>query len=213
MWWKCQASVSTAEPVQHRAALASIVRKGSCGLRQESLYLLRSKRNWRGLVCQEPQPEACSVPAALNLLKMTLITSYLALGNSSDPIQFADHVDAVLCCATEVPLYPGKPGHHLRISDGLPIEAKALEEAFQFLDEQIAEAHLVLVYCGHGTSRSVSVLCGYLALKQKAPINEILKIVRQLRPRVKPSPTTFKSVERHVHSLIQARVCQGGMTE
>ena len=37
---------------------------------------------------------------------MTLITARLALGNAEDPARFANHVDAVLCCARGVPLFP-----------------------------------------------------------------------------------------------------------
>ena len=134
-------------------------------------------------------------------VRVTLTTAHLALGNSGDPARFADHIDAVLCCASEIPLFPGKPGHHLRIDDGSPIGAEALERAYRFLDEQLGARHLVLVYCGHGLSRSPSVLSGYLALKQGAAPAAILASIQRLRPEVEPSAVTFRSVERYVHEI------------
>ena len=133
---------------------------------------------------------------------MTLITSHLALGNAHDPSLFAKDLDAVLCCAAEVPLYPGKPGLHLRLQDGAPVDATLLEQAFAFLDERMAQGHFTLVYCGHGTSRSVSILCGYLALRQNTPPHNILTAVRRLRPEASPSALTFQSVERYVSIVL-----------
>ncbi len=63
---------------------------------------------------------------------MTLITPQLALGSREDPARFATSVDAFLCCAREVPLFPGKPGHHLRLDDGYPVKAADLQQAFHF---------------------------------------------------------------------------------
>jgi protein-tyrosine phosphatase len=129
---------------------------------------------------------------------MTLITSHLALGNARDPFLFAKDLDAVLCCAAEIPLYPGKPGCHLRLQDGVPVEAPLLEQAFAFLDEQLRENRFTLVYCGYGTSRSVSILCGYLALRQKISPSQVLTNIRRLRPEANPARVLFQSVERYV---------------
>jgi protein-tyrosine phosphatase len=136
---------------------------------------------------------------------MTLITAQLALGNVEDAVRFANHIDAVLCCAREVPLHPKKPGYHLPIHDGFPIEPAALDGAYHFLDEQLSLKHLVLVYCGHGTSRSASVLCGYLALRQCATPEAVLKSIRRLRPEVSPSRITFRSIETYARKGVNAR--------
>jgi predicted protein tyrosine phosphatase len=108
---------------------------------------------------------------------------------------YSNHIDAVLCCAREVPLFPTKPGHHLRIDDGVTI---ALKLAYEFLDEHLAAGQLVLVYCGPGASRSAAVLCGYLALKSAAEPHTVLKSIQRLRPEVDPSRSTLQSVERYV---------------
>ncbi len=129
---------------------------------------------------------------------MTLITPHLALGNCQDPVKHSQHIDALLCCACELPLPPGKPSHHLPLYDGEPIEPEFLELAFRFIDEQLQAKHLVLVYCGHGLSRSVSVLTGYLASKSFESPDEILAKIRKLRPAANPSSPTFQSVIRHV---------------
>lgn len=98
----------------------------------------------------------------------------MALGDCNDPIQQGHYVDAFLCCGAEIPLPRKKPSHHLALQDGLPIDSKLLDAAFRFLDEQLREKHFVLVYCGHGTSRSASVIAGYVALKSGEELNDVL---------------------------------------
>lgn len=129
---------------------------------------------------------------------MTLITPQLALGDREDPIKYARHFDSVLCCAEEIPLFPKKPGHHLPLQDGAVANESALDAAFRFLDEQVQAKRLVLVYCGHGLSRSVSVLAGFIALKSSEAPETVLDRIRKLRPGVCPSAATFKSVAQYV---------------
>jgi protein-tyrosine phosphatase len=129
---------------------------------------------------------------------MTLITAQLALGNSKDPQLYADHIDAALCCAREIPLVRKKPGHHLKLDDGHAIPDVYLANAYEFLDQHLAAKHLVLVYCAQGISRSASVLCGYLALKSGEPLDQVLDSVRRLRPAVDPTKSTFEAVKKYV---------------
>lgn len=130
---------------------------------------------------------------------MTLITKQLALGDRDDPMKHAQHVDAFLCCASELPLPPKKPSHHLPLKDGLPIDHELLDTAFRFLDEQLQAKHFVLIYCGHGTSRSASVLVGYLALKSGEDINATLHQIQRLRPAVSPSRGTWRAIAGYVN--------------
>lgn len=129
---------------------------------------------------------------------MTLITPQLALGDCDDPVKHGQHVDAFLCCASELPIPAKKPGHHLPLKDGLPIGQDLLEAAFRFLDEQLEAKRLVLIYCGHGTSRSASVLAGYLALKSGQDLEAVLGQVRRLRPAVSPSRGTWQAIAGYV---------------
>jgi protein-tyrosine phosphatase len=132
---------------------------------------------------------------------MTLITPQLALGDSEDPAKHCRHIDAFLCCAEEIPLPRNKPGHHLALRDGSPIDDQSFDAAFRFLDEQLQAKRLVLVYCGRGLSRSVSVITGYLALRNSKAPHVILRQIRKLRPEVCPSEPTFQSMVRYVNEM------------
>ncbi len=129
---------------------------------------------------------------------MTLITPQLALGNRDDPVRNGQYVQAYLCCAAEIPLPRNKPGHQIALKDGLAIEAALLDEAFRFLDGQLREKRLVLVYCGQGISRSPSVLAGYLASRSGKDLEDVLTTIRRLRPEISPSAATVKSIARYL---------------
>jgi len=132
---------------------------------------------------------------------MTLITSQLALGDCHDAAIHSEQVDAFLCCAEELTLPRNKPGHHLPITVGAPFDSPALEAAFRFLDEQLKSKRLVLVYCAAGSSRSASVLIGYLAMRNAESPKSMLRRIRKLRPAVRPSELTFQSVVQYVDEM------------
>lgn len=136
---------------------------------------------------------------------MTLITSQLALGDRDDPVKCGQHIEAYLCCAAEIPLPQKKPGHRLALKNGLPIDGELLDAAFLFLDEQLRAKRLVLIYCGYGSSRSASVIAGYLALRSGENLNDVLARIRRLRPEVSPSPGTFQSIARYLNERRAAK--------
>jgi len=132
---------------------------------------------------------------------MTLITPHLAVGDSEDPVKCEQQIDAFLCCAEELIMPHGKPGFHLPLRDGEPIDGHNLDAAFRFLDEQLQAKRVVLVYCAAGRSRSVSVITGYLALRNSKAPHVILRRIRKLRPEAGPSEPTFESVVRYVNEM------------
>ncbi len=132
---------------------------------------------------------------------MTLITPQLALGDSEDPAKHWLDIDAFLCCAEEISLPKTKPGHHLALRDGSLIDDQSFDVAFRFLDEQLQAKRLVLVYCGRGLSRSVSVITGYLALRHSKAPHVILRRIRKLRPQICPSELTFQSMVQYVNEM------------
>jgi protein-tyrosine phosphatase len=125
---------------------------------------------------------------------MTLISPHLAVGDSEDPVKCERQIDAFLCCAEELLIPQGKPGFHLPLRDGEPMDGHNLDAAFRFLDEQMQAERVVLVYCAAGRSRSVSVITGYLALRNSESPKAVLRRIRKLRPGVSPSDPTFQSV-------------------
>ena len=70
---------------------------------------------------------------------MTLITPHLAVGHFEDSVRYERQIDAFLCCAEELLMPQGKPGFHLPLRDGEPIDGHNLDTAFRFLDEQLQE--------------------------------------------------------------------------
>jgi protein-tyrosine phosphatase len=132
---------------------------------------------------------------------MTLITPHLAVGDSEDPVKYERQIDAFLCCAEELIIPQGKPGFHLPLRDGEPIDSHNLDAAFRFLDEQVQAERVVLVYCAAGRSRSLSVMTGYLALRNSKTPHVILRQIRKLRLDVYPSEPTFESVVQYVNEM------------
>jgi protein-tyrosine phosphatase len=113
----------------------------------------------------------------------------------------AEKIDAFLCCAKELSLPRNKPGYHLPLQDGDPIDNQNLEAAFRFLDEQLHAKRLVLVYCAAGFSRSPSIITGYLALRNSESPKAVLRKIRKLRPAVHPSGPTLESVIQYVNEM------------
>lgn len=132
---------------------------------------------------------------------MTLITPQLAVGDWRDALVHSDQADAFLCCAQELVLPRNKPGYYLPIEDGARIDGPGLDAAFRFLDEQLKADRLVLAYCAAGFSRSVSVVTGYLALRNSESPKSVLRRLRKLRPAVRPAEPTFESVVQYVNEI------------
>ena len=124
-------------------------------------------------------------------LVMTLITPQLAVGDWHDALVHSERADAFLCCARELVLPRNKPGYHLPIEDGAPIDGPGLDAAFRFLDDQLKAERLGLAHCAAGFSRSISVVTGYLALRNSESPKSVLRRIRKLRPAVRPSEPTF----------------------
>lgn len=139
--------------------------------------------------------------ARLTRSLMTLITPQLAVGDRHDALVHSDQADVFLCCAQELVLPRNMPGYHLPIEDGARIDGPGLDVPFRFLDEQLKAERLVLAYCAAGFSRSVSVVTGYLALRNSESPKSVLRCIRKLRPAVCPSESTFQSVVQYVDEM------------
>jgi protein-tyrosine phosphatase len=89
----------------------------------------------------------------------------------------------------------------LPLRDGEPIDGHNLDAAFRFLDEQMQAERVALVYRAAGRSRSVSVIAGYLAMRNSQSPRAVLRRIRKLRPEVCPSEATFESVVQSVNEM------------
>ena len=129
---------------------------------------------------------------------LDFVTDRIAIGSAGAARFRADEFDAVLDCAFEVPLVGGRPGLHLPLIDDDPIPERYLDRAIEFLDEHAGAGRRVLVHCMGGMSRSVSVVCAYLALREDAPLEEVLRRIQLRRPLANPAEEVWASVERYV---------------
>ncbi len=129
---------------------------------------------------------------------MNFVTERLAIGDANDVQRHRGLYDAVLNMAAEIHDSVPVPYLHVKLDDCVPAEESDLLEAFDFLDRQLAADRTVLVHCLAGVSRSVSVVCGYLAFRTGEPIHQILARVRILRPQANPDPDLFDSVAAFV---------------
>jgi protein-tyrosine phosphatase len=129
---------------------------------------------------------------------MDFITPHIAIGSASAPVLYAGEYEAILNCAAEVRLESGVPGLHLHLLDMDPIPDRDLDRAIAFLDQQIREGRRVLVHCVGGISRSVSVVCAYLALREERSPDEALEMVQRRRLQANPDPEVFTSVKYYV---------------
>ena len=132
---------------------------------------------------------------------MTLITSQLAIGDQYDPKECFADVDAFLCCAAELTLLRGKPGFHLPLIDGQPVDVDGLRAAYVFLDKETSEHHLILIYCQQGLCRSVAVLTGYLVWKGLDSAAKILERIQKSRSSVCPEGPVLDSILQAVQTL------------
>ena len=88
--------------------------------------------------------------------------------------------------------------------DDLPGENISLffKEAFNFIDQAIADKKGVLLHCFAGLSRSVTVMVAYL-MKTRYPISAraALELVKQARPNSNPNDGFMKSLEKYEGQL------------
>ncbi|XP_052004421.1 dual specificity protein phosphatase 19-like [Xyrauchen texanus] len=63
-----------------------------------------------------------------------------------------------------------------------------IQECAQFIDQAKADKGVVLVHCNSGVSRSVSVVTGYLMLREKRAFGDAFALVKSARPAACPNP-------------------------
>ncbi|TRY96952.1 hypothetical protein DNTS_013241 [Danionella cerebrum] len=63
-----------------------------------------------------------------------------------------------------------------------------IKDCAQFIDQAKAEKGVVLVHCNSGVSRSVSVVIGYLMLKENQAFGDTFALVKSARPVSCPNP-------------------------
>ncbi|XP_062862590.1 dual specificity protein phosphatase 19a [Trichomycterus rosablanca] len=71
-----------------------------------------------------------------------------------------------------------------------------LQECAQFIDQAKAEKGVVLVHCNSGVSRSVSVVIGYLMMKEGQSFDDAFSLVKSARPASCPNPGFIEQLKK-----------------
>lgn len=135
------------------------------------------------------------------LKTMDFITSQLAVGSREDAENSAAlaayGIDAVLSL---VPLArPAAVARQLSLAlpDRVALPKYLIDEAIDFLLDQITRGRRVLLHCEMGISRSPSIAAAYLHLAQGITLDEALCLIRKARPIAEPHPTLIASLWSH----------------
>ena len=84
---------------------------------------------------------------------------------------------------------------HVGLIDGGGNPLWKIRAAVSVLEEMARSPdHSVLVFCHEGKSRSVLVIAGYLARKNRISLPAALDLIREVRPEINPNPKLYKAV-------------------
>jgi predicted phosphodiesterase len=85
----------------------------------------------------------------------------------------------------------------LPFKDCTAIPPQILSTAFSWLKSHWEKNHRILISCGAGESRSVSIAIGLLSIAEQMPFLQACRIVFQAIPKAYPHPKTLLSVANH----------------
>ena len=128
----------------------------------------------------------------------TLIYEHLSgaklfVGNwdSSFDEEFLKGIGAVVnCTSAKNRNFDDDQENYLRVR--LPEEGlNKYKMAFAFIEKYLINKHNVLVHCAAGVSRSISIIIGYLMLKEKWSFDKTYRHVTSLRKHV-PNPLMYQ---------------------
>jgi protein-tyrosine phosphatase len=123
------------------------------------------------------------------------ILDHLAIGSAKDAWERPPEVDAMLCVAEEIDLPPGiAVTHKIPVRDMLPIPARQLAEAIEWIDRHLANRR-VLVFCNAGVGRSTSTVVAYLCCRRDYGFGEAVEYVARRRPYMSILPNLLPTIE------------------
>jgi serine/threonine/tyrosine-interacting protein len=127
-------------------------------------------------------------PAALDkdLLKSLKVTHILVAGKDLESLYKDDFSYKI------IPLYDS-PNTNI---------GKYFEESNNFINSGLEEG-VVYVHCGHGVSRSASLVIAYVMFKNQIPFSEAYALVRSKRACIKPNTGFEKYLRDYSYQLVK----------
>src|SRR3990167_6652409 len=134
-------------------------------------------------------------------LIMDFITSQLAVGSREDAQDSAAlsgyGIDTLLSLAPVARPDRVARQFSLALPDRVALPGALIDEAVNFLLDQTARGHRVLVHCEMGVSRSPAIAAAYLHLAQGVELEAAVRQVRAARPGAEPHPALIASLVSH----------------
>ena len=125
---------------------------------------------------------------------LNLIKEGVYLGNSAAAANSAllktHHITHILICCSEIaPSFPETFEYKkLNIQETFDFNiSEYFAEAYEFIEEAVKNDGTVLAHCGHGQSRSPTLVISYLMKRYRMSCKTALKFVRKKHPLTEPN--------------------------
>ena len=128
---------------------------------------------------------------------MYLVRPYLAVGKLRETFDAdllrVNRISAMVQIAESVP-HPGIVSLYLPFEDGKPLPSGVLARAMAFVQEQQSDVGVMLIACGAGISRSVTLAVAAIKEIEGGTLLEAFGKVRQAHPDALPHPALWQSL-------------------
>jgi hypothetical protein len=89
---------------------------------------------------------------------------------------------------------PGIESLYLPVDDGVPIPSDLLRQGIDFISDQRAQGHRVLVACGAGISRSTAFALAALSEVENLSLLDAFREICKRHPEAMPAPALWDSL-------------------
>ena len=132
----------------------------------------------------------------LDEIRFSYITPYKVAGmgepwyskvEMTQQLLFRQGIGAILTLTEDDPYGPqhkaaGFMHHHEPMDDGEAPSVESTERALKFMDTCLKKGHGVAVHCLEGRSRTGTILCAWLAIKESLDLGKAIERIYRQRP-------------------------------
>ncbi len=124
-----------------------------------------------------------------------LFVSGYALASDASVIQ-TQQIDAMLQLYKPFEI-PGVESLYLQMVDGQPLSEATLMQALTFIKQQHQAENTLLITCGAGVSRSVTMATAALHIIEGLPLRAAYRAIRQAHPDALPDHVHWDALRTH----------------